>query len=116
MTPPLVLRTAARWATQRTRGWGHGVRAIHRSRQRLSAIGADDGAAARPSAADAGLSLHRYVIGRTVTRRGQIALPRVIMRPQGLGTPPQQVGLAAETRHASRWSNPGTPWDGPAHP
>src|SRR4029450_1404921 len=67
MTPPLVLRTAARWATQRTRGWGHGVRAIHRSRQRLSAIGADDGAAARPSAADAGLSLHRYVIGRSVT-------------------------------------------------
>src|SRR5215813_970002 len=68
MTPPLVLRTAARWATQRTRGWGHGVRAIHRSRQRLSAIGADDGAATRPSAADAGLSLHRYVIGRSVTQ------------------------------------------------
>src|SRR5262249_27359534 len=27
-----------------------------------------------------------------------------------------QVGRAAETRHASCWSNPGTPWDGPAHP
>src|SRR5215813_10489656 len=81
MTPPLVLRTAARWATQRTRGLGHGVRAIHRSRQRLSAIGADDGAAARPSAADTGLSLHRYVIGRNVTQQGQRAHLTLIVLP-----------------------------------
>src|SRR5580704_19330272 len=48
------LRTAAQWATQRTRGLGYGIREIYRSREGVSAIGADDGAAARPPAADAG--------------------------------------------------------------
>src|SRR5262245_28381109 len=38
----------------------------------------------------------------------------VIMWPEALGTPPQQVGRAADTRHAPRWSHPETPWDGPA--
>src|SRR5215831_16956008 len=107
MAPPLVLRTAARWATQRTRGLGHGVRAIHRLRQRLSAIGADDGAAARPSAADTGLSLHRYVIGRTVTQRGQQALPTLIAPLPG-PAPPRSPGA----RKSSPWTGT-SPWQRP---
>jgi hypothetical protein len=48
------LRTAAQWATQRTRGLGYGIREIHRSREGFPPIGADNGAAARPPKADPG--------------------------------------------------------------
>jgi hypothetical protein len=62
--------------------------------------------AVSPAPAGVGSACRPSTGGRSVVSR------RGTMTPSARGAPPQKAGRGTETRRGSRWSHPGTPWDG----